>query len=119
MTRAFIPYGIYWSTPFAKWQGPIGHLNSLRLAANVGKQALDAKHFPMDRIDLGILGVTNPQHGVFYGLPWVTGMMGIDHVAGPTVQQACATSARSLQMAAAQVADGSAQCALLIMADRC
>ena len=119
MTRAFIPYGIYWSTPFAKWQGPIGHLNSLRLAANVGKQALDAKHFPMDRIDLGILGVTNPQHGVFYGLPWVTGMMGIDQVAGPTVQQACATSARSLQMAAAQVANGSAQCALLIMADRC
>ena len=119
MTRAFIPYGIYWSTPFAKWKGPIGHLNSLRLAANVGKQALDSKRFPMERIDLGILGVTNPQHGVFYGLPWVTGMMGIDSVAGPTVQQACATSARALQMAVAQVADGSSQCALLIMADRC
>jgi acetyl-CoA acetyltransferase family protein len=119
MTRAFIPYGIYWSTPFAKWQGPIGHLNSLRLAANVGKQALQAKQFPMQRIDLGILGITNPQHGSFYGLPWVTGMMGIDQVAGPTVQQACATSARALQMAAAQVADGSSQCALLITADRC
>lgn len=119
MTRAFIPYGIYWSTPFAKWQGPIGHLNSLRLAANVGKQALDAKHFPLQHIDLGILGHTNPQPGSFYGLPWVTGMMGIDQVAGPTVQQACATSARALQMAAAQVVDGSAQCALLVMADRC
>jgi len=119
MARAFIPYGLYWSTPFAKWQGPIAHLNSLRLAANVGKQALEAKHFPMERIDLGILGVTNPQLGSFYGLPYVTGMMGLENVAGPTVQQACATSARGLQMAAAEVADGSAQCALLITADRC
>lgn len=119
MTRAFIPYGFYWSTPFAKWQGALAHLNSLRLAANVGKQALAALQFPLDRIDLGILGTTNPQHGSFYGLPWVTGMMGLENVAGPTVQQACATSVRGLQMAAQEVADGSATCALLITADRC
>jgi acetyl-CoA acetyltransferase family protein len=119
MAHAFIPYGIYWSTPFAKWQGPIAHLNSLRLAANTGKQALEAKRFPMERIDHAILGHTNPQLGSFYGLPYVTGMMGLDSVAGPTVQQACATSARALQMAAAEVADGSVQCSLLITTDRC
>lgn len=119
MAHAFIPYGQYWSTPFAKWQGSIAHLNSLRLVANTGKQALEARGFPMDRIDLGILGHTNPQLGSFYGLPYVTGMMGIDGVAGPTVQQACATSARVLQMAAGEVADGSAQCALLVTTDRC
>ena len=119
MANAYIPYGQYWSTPFAKWQGSLSHLNSLRLAANVGKQALEAKNFPMERIDLGILGITNPQHGSFYGLPWVTGMMGLESVAGPTVQQACATSARALQMAAAEVAGGSATCSLLITADRC
>ncbi|MEK7437072.1 MAG: thiolase family protein [Pseudomonadota bacterium] len=119
MAHAFIPYGQYWSTPFARWQGSIAHLNSLRLAANTGKQALEARGFPMERIDLGILGHTNPQLGSFFGLPYVTGMMGIDGVAGPTVQQACATSARVLQMAAGEVADGSAQCALLITTDRC
>lgn len=119
MALAYIPYGQYWSTPFAKWQGSLSHLNSLRLAANVGRQALEAKNFPMERIDLGILGITNPQHGSFYGLPWVTGMMGLESVPGPTVQQACATSARVLQMAAAEVAGGSAQCALLVTADRC
>jgi acetyl-CoA acetyltransferase family protein len=119
MAHAFIPYGIYWSTPFARWQGPIAHLNSLRLAANIGKEALAAKQFPAERIDLGILGHTNPQLGSFYGLPYVTGMMGLEGVAGPTVQQACATSARGLQMAAGEVADGSAQCALLVMTDRC
>ena len=119
MAHAFIPYGQYWSTPFAKWQGSIAHLNSLQLAANTGKQALEARKFPMERIDLGILGHTNPQLGSFYGLPYVTGLMGLENVAGPTVQQACATSARVLQMAAGEVADGSAQCALLITTDRC
>lgn len=119
MTNAFIPYGQYWSTPFAKWQGSIAHLNSLRLAANTGKQALEARHFPTGQIDLGILGHTNPQLGSFYGLPYVTGLMGLENLAGPSVQQACATSARVLQMAAAQVADGSSKCALLITTDRC
>jgi acetyl-CoA acetyltransferase family protein len=119
MAHAFIPYGIYWSTPFARWQGPIAHLNSLKLVANTGKLALAARRFAMERIDLGILGHTNPQLGSFYGLPYVTGMMGLESVAGPTVQQACATSARVMQMAAGEVADGSSQCALLVTTDRC
>ena len=119
MARAFVPYGQYWSTPFVKWQGAIAHLNSLQLVARTGKQVLEARQFPMERIDLAILGHTNPQLGSFFGLPYVTGMMGIDAVTGPTVQQACATSARGLQMAAGEVADGSARCALLITTDRC
>ena len=81
MARAFIPYGIYWSTPFAKWQGSLAHLHSLKLAANVGKQFLQSKKFPLEQIDLGVLGITNPQPSSFYGLPWVTGMMGLEGVA--------------------------------------
>ena len=118
MANAYIPYGIYWSTPFAKWQGALAHLHSLKLAANVGRQFLQSKHFPMERIDLGVLGITNPQPSSFYGLPWVTGMMGLEGVAGPTVQQACATSARALQMAAQEIGAGSATCALVVTADR-
>ncbi|MEX1166941.1 MAG: thiolase family protein, partial [Hydrogenophaga sp.] len=116
--QAFIPYGIYWSTPFAKWQGSLAHMNALPLVAAVGKQALAARGFDMAQIDLGLLGMTNPQKGSFYGLPYVTGLMGIDRVAGPTLQQACATSVRALQMAAQEVVCGTAQCALLVMADR-
>jgi acetyl-CoA acetyltransferase family protein len=119
MANAFIPYGIYWSTPFAKWQGSIAHLNSIRLAANCARRMLDERKVDQRAIDLGILGITNPQHGAFYGLPWMTGMLGLDRVAGPTVQQACATSARALQMAAQEVALGSAACTLVVTADRC
>ena len=118
MSHAFIPYGAYWSTPFAKWQGPLANLNSIRLAAEVGRRFLDTRGIPRERIDLGILGITNPQPGSFYGLPWLTGMLGLETVPGPTVQQACATSARALQMAAAEVALGSAGCALVVCADR-
>jgi acetyl-CoA acetyltransferase len=119
MANAFIPYGIYWSTPFARWQGSLAHLHSMKLAARTAQQALQAKKFPTERIDLGILGITNPQPSSFYGLPWLTGMMGLPGVAGPTVQQACATSARVLQMAAREVADGAASCTLVVTADRC
>lgn len=118
MANAFIPYGSYWSTPFAKWQGALANLNSIRLAAEVGRRFLEARRIPKERIDLGILGLTNPQPGSFYGLPWLTGLLGLESVPGPTVQQACATSARALQMAAAEVAQGSAGCALVVCADR-
>ena len=118
MASAFIPYGIYWSTPFAKWQGSLAHLHSLKLAANVGKQFLQSKNFPVEKIDLGVLGLTNPQPSSFYGLPWVTGMMGLEDVTGPTVTQACATSVRALQTAAQEIAAGSASVALVVTADR-
>ena len=118
MANAFIPYGIYWSTPFAKWQGSLAHLHSLKLAANTARKVLQSKNFPMEKIDLGVLGVTNPQPSSFYGLPWVTGMIGLEGVTGPTVHQACATSARALQMAAQEITCGSAACALVVTADR-
>ena len=84
MNKAYVPYGTYWSTPFAKWQGSLGHLHSLKLAANVARDTLAATNFPMDVIDLGILGITIPQPSSFFGLPWVTGMIGIPEVSGPT-----------------------------------
>ena len=61
MTGAFIPYGAYWSTPFAKWQGSLAHLHSLKLAAHVAKQLLEAGSFPLGSIDNAILGITNPK----------------------------------------------------------
>jgi acetyl-CoA acetyltransferase family protein len=118
MTGAFIPYGAYWSTPFAKWQGSLAHLHSLKLAARIAKQSLETRKFPLESIDHAILGITNPQKSSFFGLPWVTGMMGLENVTGPTVQQACATSARAMQMAAQEIGAGTATCSLVITADR-
>ncbi len=119
MNKAHVPYGTYWCTPFAKWQGSLAHLHSMKLAARVAHDTLAAKNIPVEAIDLGILGITIPQPSSFFGLPWVTGMIGIPNVPGPTVSQACATGARVLQMAANEVEQGSATCALAVTADRC
>ncbi len=37
---AHIPYGAYWSTPFARWQGSYAQLNSVEFAAHVTRKEL-------------------------------------------------------------------------------
>ncbi len=118
MTEASIPYGAYWCTPFARWQGSLAHLHSVELAAHVATQALAARQIPLAAIDHGILGMSVPQRGCFYGVPWLTGLMGAADVGGPTISQACATSARVLMAAQQEITGGSADCVLAITADR-
>ena len=115
---AEIPYGAYWSTPFARWQGSLSHLHSLKLAAHVAGRELARRKIALDEIDHGILGMTVPQHQSFYGLPWVTGMMGAEGVTGPTISQACATGARTLAAATLEVRGGLSETALILTADR-
>ncbi|MBT5192074.1 MAG: thiolase family protein [Rhodospirillaceae bacterium] len=115
---AEIPYGAYWSTPFARWQGSLAHLHSLEFAAHVARAELARRDIPLTDIDHGILGITVPQRQSFYGLPWVTGMMGAEDVAGPTISQACATGARTLATACHEVRSGLSNSALILTTDR-
>ena len=117
MTDAYIPYGGYWSTPFAKWQGTLSHLNSIELAAHVAKDELDRREIAPADFDMAVLGLTVPQHKSFYGTPWLTAMMGADKVTGPTVAQACATSTRCLQSASQEIGD-TADSVLVVTTDR-
>ena len=118
MQTICIPYGGYWCTPFAKWQGSLAHLHSLEFAAYITRQALASRSLDGSEFDYGVLGMTIPQQSCFYGLPWLTAMAGMDHIAGPTVSQACATSARVLATAAGEIRSGLAECALAVTADR-
>ena len=115
---AQIPYGAYWSTPFARWQGSLSHLHSLEFAAHVAKGELARREISLAEIDHGILGMTVPQQQSFYGLPWVTGMIGAEDVAGPTISQACATGARTLAAATLEVRAGLSDTALILTTDR-
>jgi acetyl-CoA acetyltransferase len=116
---AEIPYGCYWSTPFAKWQGSLQHLNSIQFAAWVSRREIERRAIDVRQIDHGILGITVIQNRSFYGLPWLTGMAGFAHVTGPTLSQACATGTRMLAAGIEEVESGLAQASLLIAADRC
>lgn len=115
---AYIPYGAYWSTPFTRWQGSLSELHSLKLAAWTAERALRKRGIDATELDAGVLGFTVPQRGSFYGLPYVAGLMGAPHLAGPTMMQACATGVRSIAHAAGEVASGSAGAVLAITADR-
>lgn len=115
---AYIPYGVYWSTPFARWQGSFADLHSLRFAAWTAKRALARRGVDGARLDAGVLGFSVPQRGSFYGLPYCAGLMGMGHLAGPTIMQACATSLRCVSYAAGEVASGAAEAVLALACDR-
>ena len=116
--KARIPYGAYWSTPFTRWQGSFANLNSIEFAAHVARAELAKRRIEPKTLDYGVLGFSVPQKHSFYGLPWLTGMIGAGHVGGPTLMQACATGVRTLLAAAQEIEVGMASAALAINCDR-
>jgi acetyl-CoA acyltransferase len=118
MTGSYIPYGAYWCSPFSRWQGSLQHLHSVEFAAHLTRTSLKSRGIASEIFDAGVLGMTVPQQHSFYGLPWLAGMAGVDHIGGPTISQACATSARVLSVATQEIAAGSASCVLAVTTDR-
>jgi acetyl-CoA acetyltransferase len=115
---AEIPYGGYWSTPFARWQGSFAHLHSIEFGAHVARAELARRNIDPKVLDYGVLGISVPQKHSFYGLPWLAGLIGAGHVGGPTLMQACATGVRTLLAAVQEVSAGLAGVALAISCDR-
>ena len=116
---SYIPYRGYWSTPFCKWQGSLSNVNAIVLAADSAKRALAARSVPLESIDAIALGITNLQKHQLYGGPWLAAMIGLEATTGPMISQACATGARTLAAAAAEVDAAGEHTVLAIAADRC
>ncbi len=116
--KAEIPYGCYWSTPFARWQGAFANLNAVEFAAGVVRRELASRDLPAKAFDHGVLGISVPQKHSFFGLPWLAGLAGIGHVGGPTVMQACATGVRALLAGTQEVEGGMSKASLVVTCDR-
>jgi acetyl-CoA acetyltransferase len=116
--RSRIPYGAYWSTPFVKWQGSFANLHSVRFAAHVARAELAKRDIAPTAFDYGVLGMTVPQQGSFYGLPWFMGLIGNRDVGGPTIHQACATGVRCMLAAVQEIEAGLAHTTLVAACDR-
>lgn len=101
--RACIPLGFAWSSPFAKWQGPLAEISSLDLAVQVTGRALADRRLDAAEVDRIVLGWTVPQQGIFYGASTVAARIGATGVGGPMISQACATGAATLHAAAADL----------------
>jgi acetyl-CoA acetyltransferase family protein len=115
---ACIPVRLGWSSPFARWQGPLAEVSSLDLAAQVTSDALASHGLPTSDITRIVFGWTVPQPEIFYGASTVAARIGAPHAAGAMLSQACATSAACLEAAALRVEAGLDELAVVITADR-
>jgi len=115
--RAFIPAGLCWSSPFARWQGPLAEMPALDLAADVTRRALQQRGLSPEVLSQVVVGWTVPQEGGFYGAPTLAGHIGAPGITAPMISQACATSVACIQAAAAGLESGECGVTLVIASD--
>lgn len=101
LEHSCVPLGYAWSSPFARWQGPLAEINSVDLAIDVTGRALEERGLSPEEITNLVLGWTVPQKEIFYGAPTLAARLGAEGVTGPMVSQACATSVACAAAAAA------------------
>ena len=115
---ACIPVRLGWSSPFARWQGPLAEVSSLDLATRVTTDALARFGLPAAEVTGIVLGWTVPQPEIFYGASTVAARIGAPHATGAMLSQACATSAACLEAAALRVEAGLDELSVVITTDR-
>src|SRR5680860_788372 len=117
-TKAFIPYGGYYSSPFVRWQGSIANVHSLPLGAATAKKWMAEKGIDPGIIDYVNFGSTVEQPRIFFGGPWAAALIGADGVPGIWISQACSTSTTAVYQAAMALEVGSAGTVFNLMVDR-
>ncbi len=111
-----IPLGAAWSSPFVRWQGSLADVNSVDLAAQVTRDALQRANISPDRLDSLVLGITVPQKESFFGGPTLAAKIGAPDITGPMISQASATSAKCVEIGAAGAGGG--EVVVVITTDR-
>src|SRR5690554_4625050 len=119
LTKAYIPYRGYYSTPFCKWQGSFANENAIELGAETSKKWFAAKNFDPKELEYLYLGLTVGQQRVFFGATWAAYMMGAPDIPGMTIMQACSTSTTTIFNAASSVELGNLDMAYCLLVDRC
>ena len=85
---AAIPLGVAWSSPFVRWQGSLADINSVELAAQVARDALERAKVDPARLGSLVLGITVPQKESFFGGPTLAATIGAPAITGPMIAQA-------------------------------
>jgi acetyl-CoA acetyltransferase len=119
LTKAFIPYRGYFSTPFVRWQGTLANEHSIILGANTSRRFFESRKWDPTKFDYVIVGSTVYQKQWFYSGPWASALMGAVGAPGLLVSQACSTSTFSLYQAGMGVETGLFADSWCLLADRC
>lgn len=119
LTKAYIPYRGYYSTPFVRWQGSLANEHAIVLGAATSRRFIESKGWDPAMIEYVLVGSTVYQQQWFYSGPWAAAMIGAHQVPGVLITQACSTSAFTLYQAGMGVETGTYDNSWCLLADRC
>ncbi len=119
LTKAFIPFKGYYSSPFSRWQGSMANENSISLGANTSRRWLESKSWDPKIFNYLILGMTVSQLHQFYSSTWAAALMGATDISAVFLSQACTTSTTCIYQAAMGVETGLYENCYTLMTDRC
>lgn len=121
-TKAYIPYGGYYSTPFCRWQGSMQYDNCITLGAKTTRRwFLEKRKIDPTVIDYLYFGTTVAQHHWFFAHQWSGAIITDDkkYVPGLFIHQACSTSTTVLNLLAQGLELDSYNVGFGLMSDRC
>ena len=119
LTKAFIPYRGYYSSPFTRWQGSLANEHSIILGAKTSKRFFESKSWNPREIQYVLVGSTVYQKQWFYSGPWAAALMGATEAPGVLINQACSTSAFAIYQAGMGLETGMFDNSWCLLADRC
>jgi len=121
LTKAYIPYRGYYSTPFCRWQGAMMNENAIELGATTAQRWIKKNNIDPTIFDYLYFGITVAQHHLFYSHTWAAALLvdGQKDLPALMVHQACTTSTTCIHLAALNIEVGTYNTAFALMSDRC
>ena len=119
-TKAFIPYGGYYSTPFVRWNGSLKGENPIVLGAETAKRWFAEKEIDPTVLDFLYYGSTVVNPLSFYGHAYSAAVI-LDRkkeIPAISLNQVCATSTTTLALAANDVELGNFDTIFCLSSDR-
>ena len=120
LTKAYIPYKGYYSSPFCKWQGQLAAENPITLSSETAKRWFSHIDIDPTVMDYLYYGATVAANRIFYAHTWSSAIImdGRKDISGLYVHQACTTSVTCIHLAAVNIETGTFDTAFALMSDR-
>ncbi|MGB9628693.1 MAG: thiolase family protein [Thermodesulfobacteriota bacterium] len=121
LSKAYVPFRGYYSSPFCRWQGSLANENAIVLGATTANRWFKHRKIDPTVIDYLYFGFTVVQHHIFYGHTWAAAMLveGKKDLPALLVSQACTTAVTCIYLAAASIELGAYQTGFALVTDRC
>jgi acetyl-CoA acetyltransferase family protein len=121
LTKAYIPYNGYYSSPFSRWQMSMANENAIELGAKTARNWFLTRDLDPTVLDYLYYGITVSQHRMFYSHTWAAGMLVDNKKPLPAlmINQACTTSTTCIHLCAVNIEIGTYETGYALMSDRC